>query len=128
METIALSQRQTQQNILCSDTLWQTINGRLSGITIFKIPDTIGKDGNLYITSIQTAELCMEKQAKSEITVMKKQKDSLNIKQLETEENLTPSSNVKQKRCFFPVFCIVILCVALFVLMLFVVKSRIKSC
>ena len=89
IETIALSQRQSQQ-MLYHDTLWQSLSLQLEGVTMEWHPDSISPTpGTIVRATAERVELSTQRQARTEVQTMTQQHDTLTTNSQWVEE--TPS-------------------------------------
>ena len=92
-ETIALSQRHQQRDVLYYDTTWQLLQCHIGSITIQKTPDMMGKDSTFNFTSISNVEVTLERQAKTEARTQSIQEDTVVFNGLEETENTSGWTN-----------------------------------
>lgn len=98
VETIALSQRQSQQ-MLYHDTLWQSLSLQLEGVTIEWHPDSISPtQGTIIRAKAERAELSTQRQARTELKTEAHRDDTLATHQETVETQLRESTSAKAWR------------------------------
>lgn len=93
VETIALSQRHQQQCLHVNDTMWQSLNLHLEGLSMELMMDSIGSITSIIVPQVDKADLTIEKHIKSETKATSNLYDTLVFNHLEKTENNPSTTN-----------------------------------
>lgn len=124
VEMIALSRRLQQQEIQLNDTMWQSINLHLEGLSMELTVDSVGLITSITVPQVDIADLKIEKHIESEIKAMSYIKDTIVFNDKEKTENVSHISNNTIGNKIYNFICCILF---LLIIILFIIRTLRKN-